>query len=111
MGGRARTYVIERRERPESVDDEAAGDSAFSLWRQVELAFDPTITVKSQPRGQQLEYRVIALSRGGPSPPATPSRSSCDGASTKYRIPDTATRALFAKRSSRARRGNERCGR
>ena len=69
-GGRVRTYVIERRERPESVDDETADDSPFSPWRQVELAFDPAITLESQPRGQQLEYRVIALNRGGPSPPS-----------------------------------------
>jgi len=69
-GGRVRTYVIERRERPESVDDQTAADTAFSPWRQVELAFNPAVTLESQPRGQQLEYRVIALNRSGPSPPS-----------------------------------------
>ena len=68
-GGRVRTYVIERRERPEFVDDEMPGDTTFTPWRQVELAFDPTMTLEAQPRGQQLEYRVIAHNRGGPSPP------------------------------------------
>ena len=73
-GGQVRTYVTERRERPESVDDATAAAAAFSLWRPVELAFDPAITLKAQPRGQQLEYDkcndVIALNRGGPSPPS-----------------------------------------
>jgi len=69
-GGRVRTYVIERRERPEAVDDATADDTAFTPWRQAELAFDPTVTLQAQPRGQQLEYRIIALNRGGPSPPS-----------------------------------------
>ena len=62
-GGTVRTYVIERREQP-------AGGGEFGDWSQVGIALETETTLTSQPRGQQLEYRVKAVNVGGESIPS-----------------------------------------
>jgi hypothetical protein len=62
-GGTVRTYVIERREQP-------AGGGEFGDWAQVGIAMETESTLTSQPRGQQLEYRVKAVNAGGESVPS-----------------------------------------
>ena len=62
-GGVVRTYVIERREQP-------AGGGEFGSWSQVGIALETESTLTSQPRGQQLEYRVKAVNAGGESVPS-----------------------------------------
>ncbi len=62
-GGTVRTYVIERRDQPE-------GGGAFGDWAQVGLALETDTQLYSQPRGIQLEYRVLAVNKGGNSVPS-----------------------------------------
>ena len=56
-GGKAAAYTIERRERP-------AGP-----WKQVATAIQTEATLVDQPRGAELEYRVIAINKAGAGPP------------------------------------------
>ena len=62
-GGPVRTYLIERREQP-------AGGGSFNDWRQVGIALESELHMTGQPRGQQLEYRVIGVNSGGQSTPS-----------------------------------------
>ena len=62
-GGVVRTYVVERREQP-------AGGGPFGVWAQVAIALASEILLADQPRGQQLEYRIIAVNTGGKSIPS-----------------------------------------
>jgi len=62
-GGAVRSYLIERREQP-------AGGGEFGAWHQVATALESETTVTDQPRGVQLEYRVIAVNIGGNSIPS-----------------------------------------
>lgn len=61
-GGRVRTYVLERREH--------APGQAFSAWHQIGVALSAKAALTDQPRGIQLEYRVIAVNSGGASTPS-----------------------------------------
>ena len=63
VGGPVRSYVIERRTQP-------GGGGAFDAWAQVNVALESEITLIGQPRGRQLEYRVIAINTGGRSVPS-----------------------------------------
>jgi len=62
-GGTVRTYLIERRDQP-------AGGGEFGDWAQVGIALETESTLTAQPRGVQLEYRVIAVNTGGQSAPS-----------------------------------------
>ena len=62
-GGTVRTYLVERREEP-------AGGGEFTAWHQVGIALESEVQLTGQPRGQQLEYRVIAVNAGGNSVPS-----------------------------------------
>jgi len=62
-GGSVRSYIIERRKQP-------SGGGQFGAWSQVGVALDSEITLTGQPRGSQLEYRVIAINAGGQSVPS-----------------------------------------
>ncbi len=62
-GGIVRTYLIERREQP-------AGGGPFGVWAQVAIALESEILLADQPRGQQLEYRILAVNTGGKSIPS-----------------------------------------
>jgi len=61
-GGPVRTYIIERREL--TIDE--TGDD----WKQTAISLETKATLKDQPRGVQLEYRVKAINKGGESPPS-----------------------------------------
>ena len=60
-GGRVRTYIIERRE--------PTTDERFDEWRQAGISLETKASLKDQPRGVQLEYRVKAINKGGQSHP------------------------------------------
>ncbi len=62
-GGTVRTYVIERRDRPE-------GGGEFGGWSQAGIALESECMLMNQPRGPQLEYRVKAVNVGGESMPS-----------------------------------------
>ena len=59
-GGTVRTYVIERREQPQDGGE-------FGNWAQAGIALESETTLMNQPRGVELEYRVIAVNSGGQS--------------------------------------------
>ncbi|HUW61649.1 MAG TPA: fibronectin type III domain-containing protein [Candidatus Bathyarchaeia archaeon] len=61
-GGRVRTYVIQRRE-----VQEGAG---FTPWHLAAFTFEKHIALPKEPRGQHLEYRVLAANPGGESLPS-----------------------------------------
>ena len=61
--GPVRTYVVERREQP-------AGGGAFSKWQQVGASLTTEAHLTNQPRGQQLEYRLIAVNVAGEGTPS-----------------------------------------
>ena len=67
-GGPVRTYIIERRELTidETMDD--GGDRG--RWRQAAISLETSASLKDQPRGVQLEYRVKAINKSGQSPPS-----------------------------------------
>jgi hypothetical protein len=56
-------YLIQRREQP-------AGGGKFNEWHQIGIALKERITLTEELRGQQLEYRIIAVSTGGTSAPS-----------------------------------------
>ena len=62
-GGAVRNYVIERRQQP-------AGGGDFGIWTVVGSALNTEINLTDQPRGLQLEYRVIAANATGQSMPS-----------------------------------------
>jgi hypothetical protein len=55
--------VVERREQP-------AGGGPFGSWAQVAIAMESETLLADQPRGQQLEYRIMAVNTGGKSLPS-----------------------------------------
>ena len=61
-GGMVRTYIVERRQSPPS--------GTFSEWQQAAIALETEAHLTDQPRGVQLEYRVIAVNVGGNSMPS-----------------------------------------
>ncbi len=62
-GGTTRTYIIERR-------DEPSGGGEFGEWTQVGVAIETETTLREQPRGIQMEYRVKGINTGGESVPS-----------------------------------------
>lgn len=62
-GGTVRTYLVERREEP-------AGGGSPTDWHQVGIALESELHLTGQPRGQQLEYRILAINAGGNSVPS-----------------------------------------
>lgn len=61
-GGTVRSYIVERRE--------ADNKGAFGDWQQVGVALETELQLTGQPRGKQLEYRVVAINAGGHSVPS-----------------------------------------
>ena len=57
-GGRPAAYKIQRRQRP-AID-----------WQDVAVAMDSATTLADQPRGQDLEYRVVAVNKAGDGEPS-----------------------------------------
>ena len=57
-GGAVRTYRIERREVP-------AGGGSFDSWHEVGIAFKTEAKLEKQPRGVEMEYRVIGMNASG----------------------------------------------
>ena len=64
-GGVVRLYAIERRERQSDT-------APFGPWAQIEATIDSEVMLTDQPRGFQLEYRILAANNGGHSAPSTP---------------------------------------
>lgn len=62
-GGNVRSYIIERRE-------QTAAGAEFNAWHQIASALESEATVLDQPRGVQMEYRVLAVNVGGVSAPS-----------------------------------------
>jgi len=60
-GGMVRTYIIERRQ---------LATDGTSDWRQAAISLETTASLKGQPTGAQLEYRVKAINKGGDSVPS-----------------------------------------
>ena len=60
-GGRVQTYIIERRE----LSKDGSGP-----WKQAGISLDKKATLKDQPRGVQLEYRIKAINKAGESGPS-----------------------------------------
>jgi hypothetical protein len=63
-GGPVRTYIIERREL--TIDE--TGD--WGEWRQAAISLQTRASLKDQPRGVQLEYRIKAINKAGESQPS-----------------------------------------
>ena len=61
--GPVRSYLIERR-------DEPAGGGEFGPWTQAGISMEPEITLTGQPRGVQMEFRVIAVNIAGNGEPS-----------------------------------------
>ncbi len=57
-GGKARSYRIERRERPGGV------------WTITDMSFESQVTLSNQDRGKEWEYRVIAANKAGEGMPS-----------------------------------------
>ena len=64
-GGPVRTYIIERRELAQDEGGDWGGE-----WRQAAISLETKATLKDQPRGVQLEYRVKAINKAGKSQPS-----------------------------------------
>ena len=61
-GGRPAAYTIERR----ILGSEVVGDH----WESTATAIETELTLVDQPRGSELEYRIIAVNKAGESPPS-----------------------------------------
>ena len=61
-GGPVRTYIIERRQ--------LAIDETGDEWRQAAISLETRASLKDQPRGAQLEYRIKAINKAGQSEPS-----------------------------------------
>jgi len=61
-GGLVRTYIIEKRE--------LAIDGTGDDWRQAAISLETRASLKAQPRGVQLEYRVKAINKAGQGEPS-----------------------------------------
>ncbi len=57
-GGRVNAYKIQRRQRPEGA------------WQDVATAIETEATLVEQPKGKELEYRVIAINKSGEGSPS-----------------------------------------
>jgi len=64
-GGPVRTYIIERRELAQDDGGDRGGE-----WRQAAISLETKASLKDQPRGVQLEYRVKAINKAGQSQPS-----------------------------------------
>lgn len=62
-GGEIRNYVILRRDKPEQ-------GQPFTPWQQCQASLDTETFLTNQPRGIELEYRVIAINNTGNSVPS-----------------------------------------
>ena len=68
-GGPVRTYIIERRD----LTIEKTGDGGArrgNKWKQTAISLETRATLKDQPRGIQLEYRIRAINKAGQSEPS-----------------------------------------
>ena len=68
-GGPVKIYIIERRDL--TIDE--TGDGGIgrgNKWKQTAISLETTASLKDQPRGIQLEYRVKALNKAGQSEPS-----------------------------------------
>ena len=57
-GGKPNAYKVMRRERPEGS------------WQEVATAIDSEATLVEQPRGKELEYRIVAINKSGDGEPS-----------------------------------------
>jgi hypothetical protein len=57
-GGRVSAYKIQRRQRPDGV------------WQDVATAIETESTLVDQPKGKELEYRIIAINKSGDGSPS-----------------------------------------
>ena len=57
-GGRVSAYKIQRRQRPEVA------------WQDVATAIETESTLVDQPKGAELEYRIIAINKAGEGSPS-----------------------------------------
>ena len=64
-GGPVRTYIIERREL--TIDETGDDGGNRGRWRQAAISLETRASLKKQPRGAQLEYRVKAINKTGES--------------------------------------------
>jgi len=62
-GGAVRSYLIQRRTQPTPGEE-------FGVWQQVGVSFTSDYELTDQPRGVQMEYRVIASNITGESMPS-----------------------------------------
>ena len=62
-GGAVRNYLIQRRDQ-----NEAGGP--FTSWMLIDSTFNSEINISDQPRGIEMEYRVIAANEAGQSIPS-----------------------------------------
>jgi len=82
-GGKTAAYKIQRR--PGSIGGNKAssggtasgggkiassGGDISSGWNDIATAMETEITLENQPRGVELEYRIIAINKAGSSPPS-----------------------------------------
>ena len=69
-GGPVRTYyIIERRDL--TIDETGDGRTGRgNKWKQTAISLETRATLKDQPRGTQLEYRVRAINKAGQSEPS-----------------------------------------
>ena len=51
-------YKVQRRQRPEGV------------WQDVATAIETELTLVDQPKGKELEYRIIAINKAGEGSPS-----------------------------------------
>jgi hypothetical protein len=103
-GGPVRTYIIERRDL--TIDE--TGDGGIgrgNKWKQAAISLETTATLKDQPRGIQLEYRVKAISPKWRARPAllfvraTPAWiTCCYGAPAEYQSSELSCSASFSFR-------------
>ena len=61
-----RYYCIERRQLPLNGD----GEAAFGPWGHIASVIDNEISLKEEPTGVRLEYRIEAVNKGGESMPS-----------------------------------------
>ena len=60
-GGPVRSYLIQRRDQ---------GATEFGPWKQVGVSLSTEYNLTGQPRGVDLEYRIIGINKGGESLPS-----------------------------------------
>ncbi len=62
-GGAVSSYKVERSDQPE-------GGGVPGPWTLITTSYDPNITLPNQPRGLEMQYRVIATNAAGDSMPS-----------------------------------------